>query len=97
MNMTLLMYFISMFFSGMISLCMNRKHLMTALLSLELIILSMFCSLSFIFSMKMYDLHILLIFLVFSVCEGVMGLSCLVMLIRSHNNDKLMSMSMKTC
>nr|WMV00268.1 NADH dehydrogenase subunit 4L [Kikihia nelsonensis] len=97
MNMTLLMYFTFMFFSGMISLCMNRKHLMTALLSLELIILSIFCSLSFIFSMKMYDLHILLIFLVFSVCEGVMGLSCLVMLIRSHNNDKLMSMSMKTC
>nr|AWV83467.1 NADH dehydrogenase subunit 4L [Kikihia ochrina] len=97
MNMTLLMYFIFMFFSGMVSLCMNRKHLMTTLLSLELIILSMFCSLSFFFSMKMYDLHILLIFLVFSVCEGVMGLSCLVMLIRSHNNDKLMSMSMKTC
>nr|WMV00462.1 NADH dehydrogenase subunit 4L [Rhodopsalta microdora] len=97
MNVTMLMYFLSMFFSGMISLCMNRKHLMTALLSLELIILSMFCSLSFIFSMKMYDLHILLIFLVFSVCEGVMGLTCLVVLIRSHSNDKLMSMSMKTC
>nr|WMV00475.1 NADH dehydrogenase subunit 4L [Rhodopsalta leptomera] len=97
MNVTMLMYFISMFFSGMISLCMNRKHLMTALLSLELIILSLFCSLSFIFSVKMYDMHILLIFLVFSVCEGVMGLTCLVVLIRSHNNDKLVSMSMKTC
>nr|WMV00448.1 NADH dehydrogenase subunit 4L [Rhodopsalta cruentata] len=97
MNVTMLMYFLSMFFSGMISLCMNRKHLMTALLSLELIILSLFCSLSFIFSVKMYDMHILLIFLVFSVCEGVMGLTCLVVLIRSHNNDKLMSMSMKTC
>nr|AWV83805.1 NADH dehydrogenase subunit 4L [Cicadettana calliope] len=97
MNMSLMMYFISMFLSGTISLCMNRKHLLTALLSLELIILSMFCCLSFIFSIKMYDLHILLIFLVFSVCEGVLGLSCLVTLIRSHNNDKLMAMSMKTC
>nr|AWV83272.1 NADH dehydrogenase subunit 4L [Kosemia yezoensis] len=97
MNMTLMMYFIMMFISGIISLSMNRKHLMTTLLSLELIILSMFCSLSYIFSMKMYDLHILLIFLIFSVCEGVMGLTCLVMLIRSHNNDKLLSISMKTC
>nr|AWV83441.1 NADH dehydrogenase subunit 4L [Amphipsalta zelandica] len=97
MNMSLLICYVSMFISGMVSLCMNRKHLMTTLLSLELIILSMFCCLSFIFSVKMYDLHILLVFLVFSVCEGVMGLSCLVMLIRSHNNDKLMSMSMKTC
>lgn len=97
MNITLLIYFISMFISGIISLCINRKHLITTLLRLELIILRMFCSLSFIFSIKIYDLHILLIFLVFRVCEGVIGLSCLVILIRSHGNDKLISLSIKTC
>nr|AWV83220.1 NADH dehydrogenase subunit 4L [Euterpnosia chibensis] len=86
-----------MFISGMISLCWNHKHIMMSLLSLEFIILSLFCYLSVLLSFMMSDLYILLIFLTFSVCEGVLGLSCLVMLIRSHGNDNLMSINLLTC
>nr|AWV83389.1 NADH dehydrogenase subunit 4L [Yezoterpnosia nigricosta] len=86
-----------MFVSGMISLCWNYKHIMMSLLSLEFIILSLFCCLSILLSFMMSDLYMLLIFLTFSVCEGVLGLSCLVMLIRSHGNDNLMSINLLTC
>nr|AWV83402.1 NADH dehydrogenase subunit 4L [Yezoterpnosia vacua] len=86
-----------MFISGMISLCWNHKHIMMSLLSLEFIILSLFCYLSVLLSFMMSDLYMLLIFLTFSVCEGVLGLSCLVMLIRSHGNDNLMSINLLTC
>lgn len=34
-----------------------------------------------------YDIYILIVFLVFSVCEGSLGLSILVSIIRSHGND----------
>nr|AWV83259.1 NADH dehydrogenase subunit 4L [Hyalessa maculaticollis]ULO25738.1 NADH dehydrogenase subunit 4L [Hyalessa maculaticollis] len=95
--MNLLMCYMIMFLSGMISLCWNHKHVMMSLLSLEFIVLSLFCCFSFLLSFMMSDMHMLLIFLTFGVCEGVLGLSCLVMLIRSHGNDNLLSMSLLTC
>nr|ASW26897.1 NADH dehydrogenase subunit 4L [Platypleura kaempferi]AWV83363.1 NADH dehydrogenase subunit 4L [Platypleura kaempferi]AWV84481.1 NADH dehydrogenase subunit 4L [Platypleura kaempferi] len=97
MILTLSMLFIFMFMSGVLSLCLNRKHIMMSLLSLELIVLSSFCFLYLILSMMMIDMYMLMMFLIFSVCEGVMGLSCLVKLIRSHGNDCLYSMNLKTC
>nr|YP_010270144.1 NADH dehydrogenase subunit 4L [Karenia caelatata]UJX87003.1 NADH dehydrogenase subunit 4L [Karenia caelatata] len=86
-----------MFMSGIFSLCWNHKHIMMSLLSLEFIILSLFCYFSFLLSFMTSDLYMLIIFLTFSVCEGVLGLSCLVTLIRSHGNDNLMSTSLLTC
>nr|AWV83168.1 NADH dehydrogenase subunit 4L [Auritibicen bihamatus] len=97
MSLSLTMYYLSMFLSGLLSLSLSRKHIMTSLLSLELIILSLFCSFSFVLSYMYMDMYMLLIFLTFSVCEGVMGLSCLVILIRSHGNDYLLTMTLKTC
>nr|AWV83376.1 NADH dehydrogenase subunit 4L [Tanna japonensis] len=95
MNLTIC--YMIMFFSGIISLCWNHKHIMMSLLSLEFIILSLFCYFSLLLSFMMSDLYMLLIFLIFSVCEGVLGLSCLVMLIRSHSNDNLLSVNLSTC
>nr|AWV83207.1 NADH dehydrogenase subunit 4L [Cryptotympana facialis] len=97
MKLSLTMFYFLMFVSGLISLSMNRKHLMTSLLSLEMMILGLFCSFSYILMFMYIDMFMLLIFLTFSVCEGVMGLSCLIVLIRSHGNDYLLSMSLKTC
>nr|ASO76791.1 NADH dehydrogenase subunit 4L [Meimuna opalifera]AWV83311.1 NADH dehydrogenase subunit 4L [Meimuna opalifera] len=95
--MNLSMCYMIMFMSGISSLCWNHKHVMMSLLSLEFIILSLFCYFSFLLSILMSDLFMLIIFLTFSVCEGVLGLSCLIMLIRSHGNDNLMSMNLMTC
>nr|AIW06153.1 NADH dehydrogenase subunit 4L [Gaeana maculata] len=95
MNLTIC--YIIMFFSGMVSLCWNHKHIMMSLLSLEFIVLSLFCYFSFILSFIMSDLYMLLIFLTFSVCEGVLGLTCLITLIRFHGNDNLLSINLSTC
>nr|AWV83233.1 NADH dehydrogenase subunit 4L [Graptopsaltria bimaculata] len=95
--MNLSLCYMMMFVMGMISLCWNHKHIMMSLLSLEFIILSLFCYFSFILSYKMSDAFMLLTFLTFGVGEGVLGLSCLVVLIRSHGNDNLFMMNMMLC
>nr|AWV83246.1 NADH dehydrogenase subunit 4L [Graptopsaltria nigrofuscata]AWV84468.1 NADH dehydrogenase subunit 4L [Graptopsaltria nigrofuscata] len=95
--MNLSLCYMMMFMMGMISLCWNHKHIMMSLLSLEFIILSLFCYFSFILSYKMSDTFMLLTFLTFGVGEGVLGLSCLVVLIRSHGNDNLFMMNMMLC
>nr|AWV83428.1 NADH dehydrogenase subunit 4L [Aleeta curvicosta] len=97
MNLSLTILYMIMFFSGIGSLCLNRKHIMMSLLSLELMILSLFCMFSLFLAMELNDMYMLMILLTFSVCEGVMGLSSLINLIRSHGNDQLLSLSLKTC
>nr|AWV84377.1 NADH dehydrogenase subunit 4L [Mendozana platypleura] len=96
MNMFLSCY-LMMYCSGVISLCLTRKHIMLSLLSLEFIILSLFC----VFSVNIINMtsesYMMLLFLTFSVCEGVVGLSTLVMMIRSHGNDHLSSINLSTC
>nr|AWV84455.1 NADH dehydrogenase subunit 4L [Tettigotoma maculata] len=96
MDMFMLCY-LMMYCSGLVSLCMSRKHIMLSLLSLEFIILSLFCVFSIIVSVMFSESYMMLMFLTFSVCEGVTGLSTLVMMIRSHGNDHLMSVNLFTC
>nr|AWV84351.1 NADH dehydrogenase subunit 4L [Chonosia crassipennis] len=86
-----------MFCSGIVSLCMARKHIMLSLLSLEFIILSLFCIFMVFLKDMTSESYMLLVFLTFSVCEGVAGLSVLVMMIRSHGNDHLVSINLSTC
>lgn len=97
MILSLLTIFIFIFISGLISLCLNRNHIIIRLLRLELIVLSSFCFFYLILSLIMNDIYILLIFLIFRVCEGVIGLSCLVKLIRSHGNDYLHLINLNIC
>lgn len=89
--------YIFIFISGVISLCWNHKHIIIRLLRLEFIILRLFCYFSFLLSSIIRDQCIILLFLTFRVCEGVLGLSCLVVLIRSHGNDNLLSINLVTC
>nr|AIA77387.1 NADH dehydrogenase subunit 4L [Kleidocerys resedae resedae] len=82
-----------MFFSGLISYCFLHRHLLSTLFSLEYLVLILFL-LFFLFLIKLgAELFFILIFLVFSVCEGALGLGVLVSLIRMHGNDLLSSMS----
>nr|AWV84338.1 NADH dehydrogenase subunit 4L [Chonosia atrodorsalis] len=96
MNMTLFCC-LMMYCSGVISLCMARKHIMLSLLSLEFIILGLFCIFMTVLTNITSESYMLLVFLTFSVCEGVAGLSILVTMIRSHGNDHLASINMSTC
>nr|YP_009734773.1 NADH dehydrogenase subunit 4L [Gesonula punctifrons]QID03495.1 NADH dehydrogenase subunit 4L [Gesonula punctifrons]WSP02130.1 NADH dehydrogenase subunit 4L [Gesonula punctifrons] len=85
------------YFSGIYVFSSKRKHLLMVLLSLEYIVLSLFF-LIIIFLMGFeYDYFFPVIFLVFSVCEGALGISILVSMIRSHGNDFFNSFSLSLC
>nr|YP_007627040.1 NADH dehydrogenase subunit 4L [Lithidiopsis carinatus]AGC22331.1 NADH dehydrogenase subunit 4L [Lithidiopsis carinatus] len=75
----------------------KRKHLLMVLLSLEYIVLSLFVLLIIFLAGYDYDYFFPIVFLVFSVCEGALGLSILVSMIRSHGNDFFNSFSMSLC
>nr|YP_007476433.1 NADH dehydrogenase subunit 4L [Dolycoris baccarum]AFI54821.1 NADH dehydrogenase subunit 4L [Dolycoris baccarum]AGF25247.1 NADH dehydrogenase subunit 4L [Dolycoris baccarum]AIC83239.1 NADH dehydrogenase subunit 4L [Dolycoris baccarum] len=79
--------------SGIIVFCSTRKHLMLSLLSLEYMVLCLFLFLFIVMLNYGGELYFTLIFLVFTVCEGALGLSILVSLVRSQGNDYLSSMS----
>nr|ARH54464.1 NADH dehydrogenase subunit 4L [Medon piceus] len=76
-----------MYFSGLFSFCLNRKHFLLLLLSLEFIVLSLYLNLFIYLSEFSYEYYFSMIFLTMSVCEGALGLSILVAMIRTHGND----------
>nr|YP_009938350.1 NADH dehydrogenase subunit 4L [Lethe oculatissima]QNU07769.1 NADH dehydrogenase subunit 4L [Lethe oculatissima] len=81
-----MMIFVMFLFGNMI-FASKYKHLLIVLLSLEFIVLSIFFSLMLYLSMVEHNMFMLMVFLVFSVCEGALGLSILVSMIRTHGND----------
>nr|YP_003331376.1 NADH dehydrogenase subunit 4L [Apatides fortis]ACM45059.1 NADH dehydrogenase subunit 4L [Apatides fortis] len=84
----MLVYFlISVVFLSLFSFCLNRKHLLSLLLSLEFIALSLFGLIVLKFSYYNYESFFLMVFLTFAVCEGSLGLSILVSMVRTHGND----------
>nr|USO21362.1 NADH dehydrogenase subunit 4L [Nymphalis canace] len=89
MNMWLVI-FVMYLFGNMIFIS-KYKHLLIVLLSLEFIVLSIFFFFMLFLMMMNYNMHMLVVFLVFSVCEGVLGLSILVSMIRTHGNDYFQS------
>nr|ALO70703.1 NADH deshydrogenase subunit 4L [Medon apicalis] len=76
-----------MYFSGLLSFCLNRKHFLMLLLSLEFIVLSLYLNLFIYLNEFTYEYYFSMIFLTMSVCEGALGLSILVSMIRTHGND----------
>nr|YP_009368841.1 NADH dehydrogenase subunit 4L [Phaneroptera nigroantennata]ARN59042.1 NADH dehydrogenase subunit 4L [Phaneroptera nigroantennata] len=75
----------------------KRKHLLATLLSLEFIMLGLFLMLFTALNLYPQDLYFSLIFLTFSVCEGALGLSILVSMIRTHGNDFFQTFSVLQC
>nr|AMP43790.1 NADH dehydrogenase subunit 4L [Rhamphomyia insignis] len=88
---------IFMFLMGVIVFISNRKHLLSMLLSLEFIVLSLFFFLFIYLSFLNYESFFSMMFLTFSVCEGALGLSILVSMIRTHGNDYFQSFSVLQC
>nr|YP_010895063.1 NADH dehydrogenase subunit 4L [Criorhina nigriventris]WJW73589.1 NADH dehydrogenase subunit 4L [Criorhina nigriventris] len=75
----------------------NRKHLLSMLLSLEYIVLSLFYLLFIYLNMLNYENYFSMVFMTFSVCEGVLGLSILVSMIRMYGNDYFQSFNVLQC
>nr|UYE92301.1 NADH dehydrogenase subunit 4L [Triangulara sp.] len=81
------MIFIFMYFIGLFVMFLKCEHLLLMLLSLEFVVLSLYMGLiSYILSF-FCESYFLMIFLSFSVCEGALGLSILVSMVRSYGND----------
>nr|YP_009512708.1 NADH dehydrogenase subunit 4L [Omiodes indicata]AXJ93426.1 NADH dehydrogenase subunit 4L [Omiodes indicata] len=92
--MNMLIMVIVMFILGNMIFVSKHKHLLIVLLSLEFIVLSIFFFMVLMFMYIEYDMYMLMVFLVFSVCEGALGLSILVSMIRTHGNDYFQSFNL---
>nr|WNH42493.1 NADH dehydrogenase subunit 4L [Neoperla socia] len=86
-----------MFICGSWVYVSKRKHLLLTLLSLEFMVLSLFLFLLIFLSYLCYELFFSMVFLTFSVCEGALGLSILVSMIRTHGNDYFQTFSVLQC
>nr|QXG19263.1 NADH dehydrogenase subunit 4L [Drosophila heteroneura]QXG19497.1 NADH dehydrogenase subunit 4L [Drosophila planitibia]QXG19536.1 NADH dehydrogenase subunit 4L [Drosophila silvestris] len=82
-----------LFIMGLFCFVSNRKHLLSMLLSLEFLVLILFFLLFIYLNMLNYENYFSMMFLTFSVCEGALGLSILVSMIRTHGNDYFQSFS----
>nr|YP_010449384.1 NADH dehydrogenase subunit 4L [Jamides bochus]UTT74588.1 NADH dehydrogenase subunit 4L [Jamides bochus] len=94
----MLIYMISvvmiMFLIGNMIFVSKKKHLLIMLMSLEFIVLSMYFLLMLYLMNIMFNMYMLMIFLVLTVCEGALGLSILVSMIRTHGNDYFQSFNL---
>nr|URX53833.1 NADH dehydrogenase subunit 4L [Glyptotermes sp. 13 AB-2022a] len=95
--MLMYLYFSFVFFCGIWTFSSNRKHLLATLLSLEFMVLILFVIVYFYLCSFNYELYFVMLFLVFSVCEGSLGLSILVSMVRGFGNDYFQSYGVLRC
>lgn len=86
-----------LFLIGIFVFVSNRKHLLSILLRLEYIVLRLFFFLFLYLNLLEYGRFFRMIFLTFRVCEGALGLSILVSIIRTHGNDYFQSFNVLQC
>lgn len=86
-----------LFLIGIFVFVSNRKHLLSMLLRLEYIVLNLFFLLFIYLNLIDYRRFFSIIFLTFRVCEGALGLSILVSIIRTHGNDYFQSFNVLQC
>nr|CDL72565.1 NADH dehydrogenase subunit 4L [Cherax destructor]CDN85594.2 NADH dehydrogenase subunit 4L [Cherax destructor] len=75
----------------------NHKHLLNVLLGLEFVMLSIFGMVSVNMSGIGLEVVFVMFFLVMTACEGALGLSLLVSVVRSHGNDYFSSFGILMC
>nr|YP_007317412.1 NADH dehydrogenase subunit 4L [Enoplometopus occidentalis]YP_009107537.1 NADH dehydrogenase subunit 4L [Enoplometopus debelius]AGA56189.1 NADH dehydrogenase subunit 4L [Enoplometopus occidentalis]AIU44734.1 NADH dehydrogenase subunit 4L [Enoplometopus debelius] len=86
-----------MVFYGLWSFVLNRKHLLNVLLSLEFVMLGIFWIMVIYLSNVGMEVYFTLFFLTMAACEGALGLSLLISIVRTHGNDCLNSFSTLQC
>nr|URX52834.1 NADH dehydrogenase subunit 4L [Bifiditermes rogierae] len=91
------LYFSFTFFCGIWSFSSNRSHLLATLLSLEYMVLILFVMVYYYLCFYEHEFYFVMFFLVFSVCEGSLGLSVLISMIRGFGNDYFQSCSVLQC
>nr|YP_010936708.1 NADH dehydrogenase subunit 4L [Tzotzilthelphusa villarosalensis]WKW91704.1 NADH dehydrogenase subunit 4L [Tzotzilthelphusa villarosalensis] len=76
-----------MILCGLWSFISYYKHLLNSLLSLEFMMLGVFWLLSVQVVEVGIEIYFTLFFITLVACEGTLGLSLLVFIVRSHGND----------
>nr|YP_009649178.1 NADH dehydrogenase subunit 4L [Ovalipes punctatus]QDA22803.1 NADH dehydrogenase subunit 4L [Ovalipes punctatus] len=84
-------------FCGLWSFIFYHKHLLNSLLSLEFMMLGVFWLVSVQLAAVGSEVYFSLFFLTLAACEGALGLSLLVLMVRSHGNDIFLSFSLLEC
>nr|AIW06299.1 NADH dehydrogenase subunit 4L [Curculionidae sp. MT-2014] len=85
--------FFIMYFVSILVFTFKRKHMLLMLLSLESAVVALFLGLFLILQGSGNEFFFSMIFLTMSVCEGALGLSLLVLMIRVHGNDYILTFS----
>nr|YP_010349891.1 NADH dehydrogenase subunit 4L [Monodonta labio]UOH96733.1 NADH dehydrogenase subunit 4L [Monodonta labio] len=82
---------------AVLTLSLQHKHLLSALLSLEAMTLSLFVMLVAASSGVNFEGVMCLILITMGACEASLGLAILVSLIRTHGNDYVSSFGSQKC
>nr|AWX90518.1 NADH dehydrogenase subunit 4L [Octopus variabilis]AWX90531.1 NADH dehydrogenase subunit 4L [Octopus variabilis]AWX90557.1 NADH dehydrogenase subunit 4L [Octopus variabilis]AWX90635.1 NADH dehydrogenase subunit 4L [Octopus variabilis] len=82
-----------MYMCGLFVLMFQWKHILNIMLSFEVLTLSVIFMFFFSWVVMKLNLYLVMILMVFSVCEATLGLALLVSFIRLHGNDYVSSMS----
>nr|AKC35093.1 NADH dehydrogenase subunit 4L [Sepioteuthis lessoniana] len=85
---------IFVYMSGLFVLLFQWKHILNILLSFEIMMLGIIFSFLLTWGLYSNDYSIMMVVVVFGVCEASLGLSLLVSLIRAHGNDYVNSLSL---
>jgi len=85
---------IFIYLTGFMVLLFQWKHLLNILLSFEVIILGIIFTFLLRWGLYRRDYRIIMVVVVFGVCEASLGLSLLVSLIRVHGNDYVRSLGL---
>nr|YP_009733504.1 NADH dehydrogenase subunit 4L [Iassus dorsalis]QHV34342.1 NADH dehydrogenase subunit 4L [Iassus dorsalis]WSP02056.1 NADH dehydrogenase subunit 4L [Iassus latus] len=87
------LFFMYIYFMSLISMTLVRKHVLLCLMMLEFMVISLLLLIYYFFFMT-HLFYIYIFLMCLFVCEGVLGLSCLVYFIRFFGNNYLNSMFM---
>lgn len=88
-----LVIFLFIYLAGLYIFVAKRKHLLLILLRLEFIVISLFFGLFIFLESIEHEYFFSLVFLTIRVCERALGLSILVLIIRTHGNDFILTLS----
>jgi NADH:ubiquinone oxidoreductase subunit K len=83
--------------SGLVSFAFLRNHLVATLLRLEFASLSLYLMLFTTLASAPSELYLSLVYLTLAACEGALGLSILVAVIKHKGNDYLNSPRLTQC
>nr|YP_010554945.1 NADH dehydrogenase subunit 4L [Somanniathelphusa grayi]QGT77252.1 NADH dehydrogenase subunit 4L [Somanniathelphusa bawangensis]UYP50877.1 NADH dehydrogenase subunit 4L [Somanniathelphusa grayi] len=99
MNLSFVWVFSSlmMVFCGLWSFAKSHKHMLNSLLSLEFMMLGVFSLMVLEVVSVGSEMYFVLFFLTLVACEGALGLSLLVFVVRSHGSDYLSVFNVLEC